>query len=65
MCSYETKIVIARSVDNLNGHPFATSKCNGHDTVDKNSCYLVVSILFVAIYHLSCSDEFVYRYKKT
>ena len=57
MCSYETKIGITRSGDNLNGHP--KSKWNGHDIVHKNYSYHVVSILFAAFYHMSCSDEFV------
>ena len=40
---------ITRSGDNL----------NGHDIVHKNYSYHVASILFVDIYHISCSDEFV------
>ena len=33
----------------------ATSKWNGHDVVHKNDSYHIVSILFVALYHISCS----------
>ena len=57
MCSYETKI-------GINGQSkwasfLATSKWNGHDIAHKKYSYHVVSILFVAIYHISSSDEFV------
>ena len=38
---------------------FAKSKWNGHDIVHKNYSYHVVSIFFVAIYHILCSDQFV------
>ena len=37
----------------------ATSKWNEHEIEDKKYFYHVVSILLVAIYHISCSDEFV------
>ena len=40
------------------GIPFAKSKSNGHDIVHKNY-YHVVSVLFVAIYHILWSDQFV------
>ena len=57
MCSYETKI-------GINGQSklasfLATSKWNGDDIVHKYYFYHVVSILLMAIYHISCSDEFV------
>ena len=37
----------------------ATSRWDGHDIVHKNYSHHVVSILFVGIYPISCSDEFV------
>ena len=61
MCSYETKIGITGSGRwQSKWASFSTaSKWNGHVIVHKNYSYHVVSILFVAVYHISCSNEFV------
>ena len=60
ICSHETKIVVTRSGDNLNGHPFCNIKVEWTQ-YSGQKLFLSHCLNFTCGYlpYISCSDEFV------
>ena len=59
MCSYETKIVITRSADSINGPTFCNMKVKWTQYSAQKLFLSHCFNFFVGIYHIPCSDEFV------